>query len=337
VTAAGDLRVVVAGASFPSLEPERRALEAIGGSVIDARGLGSAETLKLCRDADGIMTDYFRCSAEVIEKLERCRVICQYGVGLDQIDIPAATRAGIIVTHTPAYCVDELADHALALMLAVARNVVRFDRAVRAGTWDYNSAGLMRRLRGRTLGLLGFGRAGRALASRAQAIGLEVVAADPFVKDAVFTSAGVESVELPELLARADVLSLHAPLIEETWRYIGRAELAALKPGAIVVNTARGGLIDQEALADALESGHLAGAGLDVLDEEPPSAGERLLALDSVVLTPHAAFLSVESLESVQTQAAEEVVRAVRGEMPRHAVNPEAQALRSASPVSRSK
>ncbi|MGH2451327.1 MAG: C-terminal binding protein [Candidatus Limnocylindria bacterium] len=333
MTAADRLRVVVAGASFASLEPETRALAAIGGTVVDARGLDAAETLELCRGADGVMTDYFRCSAEVIRKLVRCRIICQYGVGLDQIDIAAATRAGIIVTHTPSYSVDELADHALALILAVARNVVRFDRAVRAGTWDYDCAGPMRRLRGRTLGLLGFGRAGRALASRAQALGLEVVATDPAVDDTVFASAGVRRVELPELLARADVLSLHAPLTEDTRRCLGRAELAVLKPGAILVNTARGCLVDQEALADALESGHLAGAGLDVLQEEPPADGERLLALESVVLTPHAGFLSVESLHSVQTQAADEVVRALRGEMPRHAVNPEAQAARKASGV----
>jgi D-3-phosphoglycerate dehydrogenase / 2-oxoglutarate reductase len=172
VTAADRSTVVVAGASFPSLEPETRALAAIGATVVDARRLDAAETAELCRDADGVMTDYFPCSAEVISELARCRIICQYGVGLDLIDVAAATRAGIVVTHTPAYCVDELADHALALILAVARNVVRFDGAVRAGTWDYNCAGPMRRLRGRTLGLLGFGRAGRALASRGQALGL---------------------------------------------------------------------------------------------------------------------------------------------------------------------
>jgi D-3-phosphoglycerate dehydrogenase / 2-oxoglutarate reductase len=330
------LRVVVAGAAFASLEPETRALAAIGAVVIDARGLDAAQTLELCRDADGVMTDYFRCSAEVITKLERCRVVCQYGVGLDQIDVEAATGAGIYVTHTPAYCVDELADHALALMLAVARNVVRFDRAVRAGIWDYACAGPMRRLRGRTLGLVGFGRAGQALAPRAQALGLHVVAADPAVDDAVFASAGVERLELPKLLARADLLSLHAPLVDETRCLIGRAELAALKPGAILINTSRGGLIDQEALADALISGHLAGAGLDVLSQEPPSRDERLLALDCVVLTPHAAFLSVESLDSVQSQAADEVVRVLCGELPRHVVNPQAHAARRKSPLSRS-
>jgi D-3-phosphoglycerate dehydrogenase len=329
--APGGLCVVVAGASFPSLEPEQHALATIGGEVVDARGLDAAETFELCRDADGVLTDYFLCPADVIEGLRRCRVICQYGVGLDHIDVAAATRAGIVVTHTPAYCVDELADHTLALILAVARNVVRFDRSVHAGEWDYSSGVRMHRLRGRTLGLLGFGRAGRALATRAQALGLEVVAADPAVDDAVFASSGVERVGFSDLLERSDILSLHVPLVAETRRCIGREQLAALRPGAILVNTARGGLVDQEALADAVERGHVAGAGLDVLESEPPEANERLLALDSVVLTPHAGFLSVESLHAVQSQAADEVVRALSGELPWHAVNPEAFAARRAA------
>jgi D-3-phosphoglycerate dehydrogenase / 2-oxoglutarate reductase len=314
-------RVVVAGAGFPSVEIERTILGEIGAEVVDACGLTESETRALCRAADAIMTDYFRCNADVIAELERCRVICQYGVGLDQIDVDAATAAGILVTHTPEYCVDELADHTLALILAVARNVVRYDRSVRSGAWDYSLAPPLHRLRGRTLGLVGFGRVGQAVASRAAPLGMRVLAADAYLPDDVIQKHGAEPAPLDQLLDEADVVSLHAPLTKETSGLFGAAELAALKPGAILVNTARGGLVDEAALAEALESGRLGGAGLDVLTEEPPAADCPLLACENVVLTPHAGFLSEESLVAVQTQAAEEVRRALTAERLLHAVN----------------
>jgi D-3-phosphoglycerate dehydrogenase / 2-oxoglutarate reductase len=314
-------KVVVAGAGFPTLDAEQRVLSEIGAEVVDARRLGDAETLGLCRPADAIMTDYFRVDADVIRQLERCRVICQYGVGLDQLDVDAATIAGILVTHTPEYCVDELADHTLALLLAVARKIVHFDREVRAGTWDYNLTPPMHRLRGRTLGLVGFGRVGRAVAERARPLGLRVLASDPYVTDADIESAGAESAGLERLLKEADIISLHAPLTDQTRGLIGAAELATLKAGAILINTARGGLVDEASMLTALEEGRLAGAGLDVLAREPPDPDDPLLACENVVLTPHAGFLSEESLIAVQTQAAEEVRLALEGRIPRHAVN----------------
>ena len=314
-------RVVVAGAGFPSVEIERTVLGEIGAQVVDARGLAESETRALCRSADAIMTDYFRCDADVIAELDRCRVICQYGVGLDQIDVDAATAAGILVTHTPEYCVNELADHTLALILAVARNVVRYDRSVRAGAWDYSLAPPLHRLHGRTLGLVGFGRVGQAVALRAVGFGMAVLAADAYLPDDVIQEHGAKPAPLKRLLDEADVLSLHAPLTAETRGLLGAAELAALKPGAIFVNTARGGLVDEAALAEALESGRLAGAGLDVLTDEPPAADSPLFACKNVVFTPHAGFLSDESLVAVQTQAAEEVRRALTAERLLHAVN----------------
>ncbi len=324
-------RVVVAGAGFPSLDAERRVLAEIGAEVVDARGLGDAETVALCRSADAIMTDYFRVDADVIDQLEHCRVICQYGVGLDQLDVDAATRAGILVTHTPEYCVDELADHTLALLLAVVRNIVPFDRTVRAGNWDYNAGPAMHRLRGRTLGVVGFGRVGRAVAERALALGLRVLASDTYVPDAAIRSAGAEPAPFERLLKEADIITLHAPLTNRTRGLIGAAELAELRQGAILVNTARGGLVDEAALLAALRSGKLGGAGLDVRAREPPEAGDPLLACENVVLTPHAGFLSEESLVAVQTQAAEEVRLALSGEIPRNTVN--ATSLRASRDV----
>lgn len=319
----GRLRVVAgAGAAFPDVAPEREALGALGAEVVDARGRDADATLELARDADGLITDYFACTAERIAQLARCRVICQYGVGIDKVDVAAATAAGIVVTHTPEYCVDELADHTLALMLAVARKIAVYGRATRAGRWDYGEGRAMRGLRGATLGLVGVGRVGAAVAERARAFGLACVAADPYRDPAGLRELGIEPVALDELLARAHVVSLHAPLTDATRGLMGAAEIARMRPGAILVNTARGGLVDQSALAAAVRDGRLAGAGLDVLEREPPDGPEReLIALDEVVVTPHAGFLSQESLAAVQAQAAAEVRRVLAGEAPLHAVN----------------
>jgi D-3-phosphoglycerate dehydrogenase len=316
-------RAVIAGVGFQSLQPEEEILGAVGVDVIDCRGMDDAEIVEIASQVDAVLTDYFCCPADVIARLERCRIICQYGVGVDRIDIEAATAAGILVTHTPDYCVEEMADSALALMLGVARNVVIYDRAVKGGVWDYNAAPEMRRLSGSTLGLVGCGRIGRAVAKRAQALGMEVIGADPLQDPAALEAAGIRAVELGELLASADVISLHAPLTPDSHEMLGAAEIAAMKPGAILVNTARGALLDQSALADALRSGHLAGAGLDVLTEEPPPHDEPLLALDNVILSPHSGFLSRESLAAVQRLAAEEVRRALTGEPLRYALNAE--------------
>jgi D-3-phosphoglycerate dehydrogenase len=314
-------RVAIVGANFRNFDPERLVLASAGATVIDGSGLGVADALALCRDADAVMSDYFDWSASALGELLRCRVVCQYGVGLDQIDIAAASAAGILITHTPDYCVEELAEHTLALILAVARNVARFDRSVRAGKWDFNIAGRMDRLAGRTLGLVGFGRVARGVAMRARALGLRVVATDPYQDEAAIRHADVEPASLEQLLRTADIISLHAALTETTRHLIGGPQLRAVKRGVLLVNTARGGLVDQSALADAIEDGRVAGAGLDVLEQEPPLADERLLAFDNVTFTPHAGFLSAQSLAAVQLEAAEEVKRVLAGEQPRHAAN----------------
>ena len=314
--------VVVAGASFPDLERERSFLEPLGCTIVDRRFSADDEVLEACRTAVAVMTDYFVCDAARIATFERCRVICQYGAGLNQVDVAAATAAGIYVTHTPDYCSEELGDHTMALILASMRRIVRFDRNVRAGRWDYNDGIPMRRLAACTLGLAGFGRAARAVAVRAQGFGMAVVAHDPLVADSVFAAAGVErAAELAEVLAAADVLSLHVPLVEATRHLIGAEQLSLLRDGAFVVNTSRGGVIDQRALHAELSSGRLGGAGLDVLEQEPPAADEPLLRCDDAVLTPHTAFLSLESLDVLQTRAATEVARVLGGEAPLYGVN----------------
>lgn len=308
------------GADFPDLAAERTVLAPIGAEVLDARNLQVGEVLKLARTADAVLTDYFVWSDDAIAGLERCRVICQYGVGVDRIDVDAAARAGIAVTNTPDYCVDEMADHALALFLAVTRKVALYDRAVRSGRWDYNLGSEMRRIRTLTLGLVGAGRIGSAFALRGRALGMRILAADPNRSHAELRGEAIEPVELEDLLRVADVVSLHIPLTPSTSKLLGRERIAAMKPGAIVINTARGGLIDQLALEEALRSGSLGGAGLDVLAVEPPRPNDSLLELDNVVITPHAGFLSRESLADVQAQAAHEAFRALSGEPMLHVV-----------------
>lgn len=317
------LVVAGAGAGFPSVELERRELVAVGAEVVDALGCDDERTLELARDADAVLTDYFKCSAEVIAQLSRCRVICQYGAGYDAVDVEAAAAAGIVVAHTPEYCVDELADHTLALILAVARKIAWYSRETRAGGWDYAGGRPMRRLRGATLGLVGVGRVGSAVAERARALGMSCVASDPGRAPDDLRAEGLEPVALDELLERSHVVSLHAPLNAATERMIDAARIGRMREGAILVNTARGALVDAGALADAVRGGRLAGAGLDVLPHEPPGPEEAaLVALDEVVVTPHAGFLSVDSLRAVQTDAAREVARVLAGDAPLHPVTP---------------
>lgn len=313
-------RVVVAGGAFRDLEPERRILGPIGADIVDANRMSREEVIALARHADALMTDYFVVDAKVIATLRRCRVICRYGIGVDKVDVEAATAAGIVVTRVPGYCIGELADHTIGLLLAVARRIPRYNAAVRAGTWNWLSPGV-RRLGGETLGIVGIGRVGSAVAARAKPLGMHILAYDPNLRDEDIRARGAEPVPLERLLAKSDIVSLHLPLTSQTRGLMGRVRLAEMKHGAILINTARGGLVDQEALVEGLRSERLAGAGLDVLASEPPDPNDPILSLENVVLTPHAGHFSEESLIQVQTEAAEEVFRALTGEPLLNAVN----------------
>lgn len=308
---------------FPSLDPERRVLEPLGFELRAGQCRSEEEVIALAADADGILNCYAKMTAKVIGSLQRCKVIARYGIGVDNVDLAAATRAGIVVTNVPDYCVDEVSDHALALFLALARRVAAADAAVKGGAWDVVAHKAIQRLRGRTFGLLGFGKIARALAAKVQALGMQVVAADPYVDAPAMAAQGVRKVELEALLREADAVSVHVPLSPETRHCIGERELARMKPTAILINTSRGGLIDEPALAAALTAGRLGGAGLDVASPEPPPPDHPLRQAPNVVLTPHLAFYSQESVVELQTKVAEEVARVVRGERPRSPVNRE--------------
>jgi D-3-phosphoglycerate dehydrogenase / 2-oxoglutarate reductase len=308
---------------FPSLEPEQRVLTPLSVELRPQQCRSEEEIIALTRDVDGVLNCYAKMTARVIENLNRCKIIARYGIGVDNVDLAAASKARILVTNVPDYCVDEVSDHALTLLLALARQVVSADRAVKAGAWDVVAHAGIRRLRGHTLGLLGFGKIAKALASKVQPLGMKVIVYDPYLEPAAIAAHGAEAVNFERLLAEADAISIHVPLSPETRNLIGERELARMKPTAFLINTSRGGIVDEQALAVALKEDRLGGAALDVLSVEPPPADHPLRQAPNIILTPHLAFYSRESVVELQTKAAEEVARALKGEPPRSPVNPE--------------
>lgn len=314
--------VAVTDHVFPDLEVERALLGAAGHELrYDDNARTAEDVVTVVAGSDAVLNCYAPMPADVIRHLEGCRIIARYGIGLDTVDVPEASARGIIVTNVPDYCIDEVSDHALALLLSLARGIARLDRAVHTGSWDPKAARPLHRLRGRTLGLVGFGRIARRLADKAAALGLRVIAADPYVSDDDTRAAGVEPRSLGELLAQSDFVSLHAPLTPETRHVIDASAIAVMKPGVILINTSRGPLVDLGAVRDGLEAGRLGGAALDVLEVEPPERDEPFLRRPDVVVTPHAAFYSEESIAELQRKAAEQVVAALAGEIPPYAVN----------------
>jgi phosphoglycerate dehydrogenase-like enzyme len=276
---------------------------------------------ELCLRAQQVADGHARITRAVLAALPRCRVVVRYGVGTDTVDVDAATEHGVAVCNVPDYGVEEVSDHALALLLALGRRIVTLDRAVRGGDWSLASSPDVRRLRGRVLGLVGLGRIGRAVARKALALGLEVVAYDPV---AAPPAPSVTHLGLDELLARSDYVSLHAPLVPATRHLFDDATFRRMKPGAFLINTARGGLVDTDALTRALADGRLAGAGIDVLEQEPIAPDHPLLDQPNCLLTPHAGWFSQDAFAELKTKAAEEAVAVLTGAVPRSCLNPEA-------------
>ena len=256
-----------------------------------------------------------------IARLAALRVIATPSVGFDHVDVDAATVQGVWVCNVPDYCVDEMADHALVLLLSLVRGVVELDRSVRDGGWDHTVAGPLRRIADVRLGVIGFGRIGRALASRALALGMDVRAYDPLLSDEDIAAEGVRPAALGELLTTSDAISVHAPLTPETRGLVGSDELRLLPPGALVVNASRAGLVDTAALLRALEDGHLAGAALDVLEVEPPTAESPAPSAPRLVVNPHAGWYSPEAEEAAVGRAIESVLDVLEGREPRGAIN----------------
>jgi len=284
---------------------------------------GPEALLALARDADGIISQAAPIGADVIEGLRRCKVIVRTGVGVDNLDVEAATRRGIPVCNVPDYCTQEVADHTLTLALGLIRKLPHAIEELRAGRWNYSDLRPIHRLSALTFGLYGFGRIAREVARRARAFGFRLIAHDPYVPDAEFSAAGVERVAPDSLLARSDVLALHMPLTAETRHLMNADSFARMKRGALLLNSARGGLVDTAALLQALDSGQVGGAALDVLETEPIPPDHPLWQRANVFMTGHVAWYSEEALEQLHRSVGEECARVLRGEPPRSVVNPE--------------
>ena len=315
----GRSKIVVTDHVFASLEIEHALLDPVA-DIVALQATTDVELLEVVGDADALLVCYAPVTRRVIERLTRCRLIARYGIGVDNVDTAAAAARHIPVTNVPDYCIDEVSDHALALLFACARKVSILDRRVRSGRWEARDAAPMHRLQGRVLGLVGFGKIPRRLTPKARAIGLDVIAFDPYVPREEMRAAHVEKVDLETLLARADYVSVHAPLVPDTRGLIGEPALRAMKPTAYLINTSRGPIVSHDALVKALREAWIAGAALDVIEHEPPRDIETLRGLETLVLTPHVAFYSEESVRELQRKAVENVVRALSNEPLRYVV-----------------
>jgi phosphoglycerate dehydrogenase-like enzyme len=294
------------------LEGGFRCIDFVGEQVPQKESL-----LALLPEVDALVAGSERLTAEVLDAAPRLRVIARTGVGYDAIDVPAASARKIAVTITPGTNQESVAEQAFALLLALVRSIVVNDRIICAGGWDRT---LVKPLRGKTLGLVGLGRIGRAMVPRAQAFGMEVIAFDPMSDPEYDARAGITRRSFDELLAEADVVSLHMPLLPETRGLINRQTLARMRPGSYLLNTSRGGLVVEADLAESLKSGHLAGAGLDVLNSEPPEPGNPLIGMPNVVISPHMGGIDTKSMSDMAEMAARCIVSLSRNEWPRGAV-----------------
>ena len=317
-------KVLVTDYFWPSLEPEEEVLAGVGAELLVALSGDEETLLSLAPQADGILVGLVPVTDAVLRAAGRCQVVSRYGIGVDNVAVDTATELGIAMVNVPDYCVEEVADHAMAMLLAWNRRIVLFDRSTKSTGWGKQPLDMrVMRLRGKSLGIIGLGRIGSAVAKRALAFGMKVLANDTSSTSEKAAQTGVSLVDLGRLLKESDFVSLHTPLNTTTRNIIGRDELSQMRPDAFLINTARGPLIDEDALYDALTSGTIAGAGVDVVVDLEPPLDHPLARLDNVIATPHMAYFSQESTLDLEKRAAGGVAQVLRGEMPDNLVNPE--------------
>jgi D-3-phosphoglycerate dehydrogenase len=314
-------KVVLTDYVWDSLDVERQTLAGLA-TLVALQTKKAEDFLAEAADCDALLNTYAGpITADAMARMPRCRIIARYGIGVDTIDLRAATEAGIIVTNNPTYCIEEVAEHTLALLLACARKIAFYDRLVRGGRWELPPGKPMFRLVGRTLGLVGFGNIARAVAMRAAAFGMRILFADPFVRPGQFPVPG-DKRELAELLAESDFVSLHPPLNAETRGMMNDDAFARMKPTAFLVNCSRGPIVDTAALVRALDAGRIAGCALDTTDPEPLPDPHPLRGRENALITPHAAWYSEQAMVGLQSGAPTEVRRVLTGEWPVTVVNP---------------
>lgn len=314
-------KIVYSDHLFDNLAYERRVFEEIDGIVID--GEEAEEPLEsIVKDADALVVMYHPVNAELMDLMPKCKIINRSGIGFDIVDIEAATKRGIFVTNIPDYCIQEVADHAMSMILSFQRKIVFFNSRMKNGEWDLNQGWMMHRVENQTLGLVAFGHIAKAVCHRARSFGMNVVTYDPYLTDEEILQWGAEPVrDLDTLLMNSDVVSVHTPLNPETRGLIGEREISLMKENAILINVARGGIVDEEALLKALNEGRILGAGLDVFAKEPIDLYGPLIQHERVICTPHAAWNSAESEMERREKSAADVIRALQGEVPKYLVN----------------
>jgi D-3-phosphoglycerate dehydrogenase / 2-oxoglutarate reductase len=299
---------------FPTLDPAKAALARLKPTLRMAKSTSAEDILAVARDADAILVTYGKLPRDLIMQLTRCKAIGRFGLGVDNIDLPACKEKGIAVNYVPDYCIREVSDHAMAMLLALIRKIPLSNKVVQAGRWEMPVVVPIRRIEGTVLGLLGFGNIPRLVAPKAKAFGMKVIAFDPYAKPELFKNAGVESVDFDTLLKTSDYISVHAPHTPQTRGMVNADAFAKMKKGAYIVNTARGPLIDEPALIAALDGGQVGGAALDVVAVEPLAKDSPLLGRDNVIITPHTGFYSIEALDELQSKCASDVARVLSGE-----------------------
>jgi D-3-phosphoglycerate dehydrogenase len=313
-------KVVITDCDHPSVEIERKILKDINLELILGNCHTENEVIEVAHDADGIINQCAPINRRVIESLKKCKIIARYGVGVDNIDVEAASDHKIIVANVPDYCIDEVSTHTMALILTCARGITLLNSKTREKRWDFTLAKPLFRTKRKTFGLFGLGNIARAVAQKALGFGFKIIAYDPYVPR---VDDGIKLVEFSELLSDSDFISIHSPLTIETRHSFGENELKKMKKTAYLINTARGPIIDEKALYKALKNKWITGAALDVMEKEPPDWENSLLKLDNLIITPHISFYSEESYIELKTKVAESVLSVLKGELPRAMVNPQ--------------
>ena len=316
-------KVVITDHDYPDLDQERKVFGAIGVEFVAGQCRDEDAVIALARDADALLNEYAKLTPKVIEALENCKIIVRYGIGVDNVNIPAATKAGIMVCNVPTYGIHEVSDHVVGLFFSSIRKIPAMSETVKKGRWDCNLGRPIYRIHRKTLGIAGFGNIARMVVQKLAPWNIKVLGYDPFISESVFKSHGVEKTSFEQLLNESDFVSAHVPHTAETFHMFSYERFKQMKRGAIFINTARGPLVDEDGLYRALQEGWLAGAALDVMEKEPPDPGHPLLSLPNVIITPHMAWYSVESAVDLQRMAAEEVARVLKGEEPLWCLNRE--------------
>lgn len=314
-------KVVITDYQYDSISQEESIIRGAGFELVSRQKSTPEQVLEITRDADAIITQYCNIDKTVISQLEHCKIIIKYGIGINNIDADAASAKGIYVCNVPDYGIDEVSNHAIALLFALNKKLPVITDALKGGDWGYSSIVPLRRLAGSTLGLVGFGRIPQAVARKMSGFGVRTIAFDPYCSAERMAEMGVEKVEIDTLIQESDNISIHCPYTPDTHHMFNAAAFSVMKDSAFLINTARGPIIDEQALTDALKAGAIAGAGLDVFENEPITPEHPLLQLPNVIATPHCAWYSEEAISVLQRSVAEEVVRVLQGNPPLHPCN----------------